>query len=224
MHAPVLRDRSTAIRDVDSIRQYLKARAPAKSILPEKTDGRSTGIAAIDRLLEGGLPKGAITVLTGPAGTGRMTIAASALAVETRAKKPVAWVDARGTLYPPALAQAGVDLSRMLMVRGVRERALFAIEQILETGAFGLVVASGLEASLSSSGMRRVQTASEKTGASTLFVLEPHASAAITNAALKLKLVRTPSAIQIEIEKARYELVGHRASLEIKLGLHREAA
>src|SRR5215510_4279077 len=176
MNAPVL-------RDVEAIRRYLKTRAPR---LPEKVDGRSTGLPEIDRLLEGGLPKGAITVLTGPLGAGRMTIAARALAEETKATRPVAWVDARGTLYPPALAQAGVDLSRMLMVRGVKERGLFAVEQILESGAFGIVVATGLESHLSQAGLRRVQTASEASNATTIFVLEPHASAAVTNAALKL--------------------------------------
>lgn len=201
MNAPVL-------RDVESIRCYLKARAPR---LPERTDGRSTGLPEIDRLLEGGLPKGAITVLTGPLGAGRMTIAARALAEETKATRPVAWVDARGTLYPPALAQAGVDLSRMLMVRGVRERGLFAVEQILESGAFGIVVASGLESHLSQAGLRRVQMASEASNATTIFVLE--ASAAVTNAALKLRVSRRAGGVQVEIEKARGELAGRRALL-----------
>jgi hypothetical protein len=209
-------------RDVHALRQYLKAEAP---YLPKKADVRSTGIAAIDRLLEGGIPKAAITVLTGPAGAGRMTIAARALAEETRATKPVAWVDGKGTLYPPALAQAGVDLSRLLIVRGVRERALFAIEQILESQAFGLVVASGLETNLSQLGLRRVQTAGEKANASTLFLLDPHASASITNAALKLKLTRRPTgAIQLEIEKAKADLVGHRTQLDLDFGIPKKAA
>jgi hypothetical protein len=204
MHAPVL-------RDVETIRQYLKAKAPAQFSLSQRSDGRSTGIPVIDRLLDGGLPKGAITVLTGPSGAGRTTLAAQVLAEETRSMKPVAWVDARATLYPPALEQAGVDLSRMLMVRGVAERGLFAIEQILESGAFGVVIASGLEANLSQAGLRRVQSASEGSGASTILVLDPHASASVTNAALKLRVSRRGNGLQVEVEKARSELVGRRA-------------
>jgi hypothetical protein len=210
MHAPVL-------RDVESIRQYLKAKSP---ILPERTDGRSTGMPGIDRLLDGGLPKGAISVLTGPSGAGRTTIAARILAEETRSLRPVAWVDAKGTLYPPALEQAGVDLSRLLMVRGVRERGLFAVEQILESGAFGVVITTGLESCLSQAGLRRVQSASEGSGASTIFILEPHASASVTNAAIKLRVSRRGNGVQVEVEKAKGDLVGRRAVLD----LHRAAA
>lgn len=205
MHAPVL-------RDVESIRQYLKVQNPSLG-LSRAADTRATGIAQIDRLLDGGLPKGAISVLTGSSGAGRMTIAAQAIAEETRASRAVAWVDAAGTLYPPALQQAGADLSRVLMVRGVRERALFAVEQIVESGAFGLVVVSGLD-SLSQAALRRVQTASEAAGASVLLILEPHASASVTNAALKLKIARRAAGIQVEVEKSRSELVGRRTLIE----------
>lgn len=205
MHAPVL-------RDVESIRQYLKAQNPSLG-LSRADETRATGIPEIDRLLDGGLPKGAITVFTGSSGAGRMTIAAQAAAEETRAGRAVAWVDASGTLYPPALHQAGVDLSRVLMVRGVRERALFAAEQILASGAFGLVVVSGLD-SLSQAALRRVQTSSEGSNASAVLILESHASASVTNAALKLKIARRASGIQVEVEKSRSELVGRRTLLE----------
>jgi hypothetical protein len=206
MHAPALDPR------LDSLRQYLKARAPRTVV---KGDGRPTGLDPLDRLLDGGVPKGGITVLTGPTGTGRMTIAARILAAETRAKRPVAWVDARGTLYPPALQQAGVDLSRMLVVRGSGERSLFAVEQILESGAFGVVIASGLDSFLSQAGLRRVQVASEATQASTMMILDPHASSSVTQAVLKLKLSRRANGVQLEVEKARGDLVGRRAMLEV---------
>ena len=206
MHAPVL-------RDVDSLRRYLKSHASATPL--QRTDGRPTGLPPLDRLLEGGVPKGAITVLTGVAGTGRMSIAARLLAEETRALKPVAWVDAKKTLYPPALVQAGVDLQRLLVVRGAGQRALFAIEQIVESGAFGIVIASGIESFLSQAGLRRVQAASEAAHASTILVLEPQASALVTNAALKLRVSRRSPGLQVEVEKSRGDTIGRRAFIEL---------
>jgi hypothetical protein len=206
MHAPVL-------RDVTSIRRFLEAK---NLRLPGRDDTRPTGFLEIDRLLEGGIPKNAITVLTGSSGAGRMSLVARMLSLETKAKRPVAWIDGRSTVYPPALQQAGVDLSRMLMVRDVKDRGLYAVEQILESGAFGIVVASGLESNLSPAGLRRVQTATEKNGASTVFLLEPHASAAVTHAMVKLKVVQRVSGTQVEVEKARGEMVGRRAFIEMR--------
>lgn len=200
-----------AVQTVEQLRRLIHARTPMATA-PGAV--RSSGLSELDRLLEGGFPKSALTVLTGVSGAGRMTIAARILAEETRHKRPVAWVDARGALYPPALELAGVDLKRMLMVRGSRERSLYALEQILASGAFGVVVGSGLEPFLSQAGLRRVQTATEGSGATTLLVLEPRAAENVTMAALKLRVMRRSPGIQIEVEKSKRAPLGKRMFLE----------
>jgi len=76
-----------------------------------------TGIAAIDHLLEGGLPVGAITEIVGPESSGRTSLALSLLAGMTRAGKVTAWIDVSNSLHPETAAEAGVDLTRLIWVR-----------------------------------------------------------------------------------------------------------
>ncbi|MGA2890392.1 MAG: hypothetical protein ABSE51_20305 [Terracidiphilus sp.] len=76
-----------------------------------------TGVAALDDLLEGGLPLGAISEMTGPECSGRSAAALSFVSSGTRAGSVCAWVDASDNFDPQSAAAAGVDLSRLLWVR-----------------------------------------------------------------------------------------------------------
>lgn len=76
-----------------------------------------TGVAAVDELLNGGLPVGAITEITGPESSGRTSLVLSYLARITHAGNVCAWIDISDSLYAESAAAAGIDLSRMLWVR-----------------------------------------------------------------------------------------------------------
>ena len=76
-----------------------------------------TGIAQIDELLNGGVPIGAITELTGPASSGRTSIAISTLAQRTRDGSVCAWIDAKDSFDPESAAANGVSLNHLLWVR-----------------------------------------------------------------------------------------------------------
>jgi hypothetical protein len=76
-----------------------------------------TGISQIDDLLNGGIPVGAITELTGPASSGRTSIAISALAQRTRQGFVCAWIDAKDYFDPESAAASGVSLNHLLWVR-----------------------------------------------------------------------------------------------------------
>lgn len=77
----------------------------------------ATGVEAVDALLEGGLPVGAITEMAGPEGSGRTSLALSFLAGIVRGGGVAAWVDTSNGLDPESAAAAGVDLARLLWVR-----------------------------------------------------------------------------------------------------------
>lgn len=77
----------------------------------------ATGIPAVDELLEGGLPLGAITEIVGPECSGRTSFALSFVAQMTQAEKVCAWIDVSDTLDPESAAAVGMDLSRLLWVR-----------------------------------------------------------------------------------------------------------
>jgi hypothetical protein len=76
----------------------------------------SSGIPAIDALT-GGLPRGCLTEICGPASSGRTTMLLAALAAATSRGEFCALVDASDALDPQSAAAAGVELDRLLWVR-----------------------------------------------------------------------------------------------------------
>ena len=76
-----------------------------------------TGIQRIDALLNGGLPVGAISELTGPESSGRTSLALSFLSEITREQRVCAWVDASDTFDAESAAAAGLSLRQLLWVR-----------------------------------------------------------------------------------------------------------
>src|SRR5271156_1609022 len=105
----------------------------------------SSGIAAMDALT-GGLPRGCLTEVCGPASSGRTTLLLSALAAATRRGEFCVLVDASDALDPQSAAAAGVKLDRLLWVRcgesspqKCLEQLLRATDLLLESGGFGLI-------------------------------------------------------------------------------------
>jgi hypothetical protein len=76
-----------------------------------------TGIEAVDALLEGGLPVGALTEIVGAESSGRTSLALSSIAQLTAAGKVCAWVDVSDMLKPECAAAAGIALPYLLWVR-----------------------------------------------------------------------------------------------------------
>lgn len=101
------------------IEQTLESRFPsALSRAPRIIrEAGSTGIEEADRLLDGGLPVGAISEITGPASSGRTSLALAFLAQRTAEDRVCAWVDASDVFDPESAAASGVDLRQLLWVR-----------------------------------------------------------------------------------------------------------
>ena len=81
-----------------------------------------TGVTAFDAGL-GGLPRGAVTEIWGPASSGKTTFLTHFLANATASGEFCALVDGNDTFDPSAAVRSGADLSRLLWVRchGVEE-------------------------------------------------------------------------------------------------------
>ena len=137
------------------IEAALSNRAPAAFALKIKQSPElfATGIAAADAILEGGIPRGSITEISGAASTGRTTFALSIFSGITRSGATCAWVDVHDALSPESAAAAGVILERMLWLRTTSiprltsekpwprlEQALKATDLLLQTGGFAAVV------------------------------------------------------------------------------------
>jgi recombination protein RecA len=101
----------------------------------------SIGIPALNELLEGGLPLGAITEMVGPECSGRTSLPLSFVSQMTQTGKVCAWVDVSNALHPESAAATGVDLSRLLWVRcGVPPSTN---TQSISTKSFALPTESG---------------------------------------------------------------------------------
>ncbi len=73
-----------------------------------------SGFSDLDKMLGGGFPRGTLVTLEGGRCSGRWSLVAALLAAATR--RGLGAVIDEGELYPPALAQAGVRLERLLIV------------------------------------------------------------------------------------------------------------
>jgi len=103
-----------------------------------------TGSPTINALARGGFPRGEISELYGPPSSGRTAVALSAVACATREGALTAWIDPADQLDPASAAATGVELDRLLWIRGPRgvglKRSLTATSTLLGSGLFDLVV------------------------------------------------------------------------------------
>ncbi len=150
-------------------REYLESLLSARKLdrtltpigSPDVIEGRwlaPTGIADLDARLNGGIPRGHLSELTGPQSSGRLAIVVSALAGATRRGEAVALIDPLDMFDPVSASTSGIDFTRMLWVRGEAsssarvslsceygtlqksvDRAVKALTLVLQASGFGLV-------------------------------------------------------------------------------------
>jgi hypothetical protein len=135
----------SALRDRKLDRTLTTALAPLERMDPSALVPMD--VAALDACLRGGLPRGQVSELAGPRSSGRMTLLLQMMAATTARGEIVALIDTLDRLDVGSAAAAGVDLSRLLWVRGdasgpadrAIDRALKAFNLVLQAGGFGVV-------------------------------------------------------------------------------------
>jgi cell division inhibitor SulA/protein ImuA len=160
-----------------------------------------SGYPALDTILPGGgWPRGALTeVLLEHPGQGELQLLLPALVRITRAGGWVAWIDPPYLPYAPALAQAGVQLSRLVLVRAAAQEALWAAEQALAAGVNALC----WPAQLNERAGRRLQLAAERGRAWAVALRPGAATAQASPAALRLHLRAQAEQLWVRVLKRR---------------------
>ena len=89
-----------------------------------------------------GALRGRLVELSARGATATLTAAIEIVSEAQTESEPVAWLALRdGTFYPPDVAESGVDLAALVVVRALDATALArSAERLLRSGAFGLVV------------------------------------------------------------------------------------
>ena len=141
----------------------LRARKLDRTLTTALPAARGSGVAAtavdqLDACLRGGLPRGQLCAIVGAQSSGRTTATLQMLAAATQRGEIVALIDAFDRLDVASAAAAAIDLDRFLWIRGttvsaspsplppnssserVIERALKALNLVLQAGGFGIVV------------------------------------------------------------------------------------
>ena len=131
-------------------RRFPSALTPVPRTIRETA---TTGIAAVDALLDGGLPGGAISEVVGQKSSGRTSLALSFLAHRTLEGQVAAWVDAGDAFDPESAAANGVSLRQLLWVRcrsasaAAKSRPWTRLDQairstdlLLQAGGFAAIV------------------------------------------------------------------------------------
>ena len=99
----------------------------------------ATSVPALDRLLGGGLPRGALVELVGRGSCGRFATLLAILKTVTDTGQAVALVDQGGQFDPQSAAATGLDLERLLWLRPeILPDTMAAAELLVNTG-FSLV-------------------------------------------------------------------------------------
>ncbi|HEY5619626.1 MAG TPA: hypothetical protein VIK60_16925 [Vicinamibacterales bacterium] len=122
----------------------------------------ATAVECLDACLRGGLPRGQLSEIAGPRSSGRTMLLLQLLAAATRRGEITAVVDTFDCLDIESVVSAGVELERLLWIPGspgscptassldrAIERALKALNLVLQAGGFGVVAIDLADAPLS---------------------------------------------------------------------------
>jgi RecA/RadA recombinase len=202
--APSPAERKRALEDLLRARR-LQADAPPLRGEDRRRRALATGIAEVDALLDGGFPCGALSEIHGPASSGRTGALLGLLARTTGRGALAVLVDPLDRLDPSSASAAGVDLPRLLWLRGRRSApeepspktladATAAVATLASSGLFDVVAldlagASRERRCLPPATWLRLQRLVEDTATAVVLVAEEHVACGPGGAALALEPV-----------------------------------
>jgi len=140
VHGTAALRRLRAVLPEEVRRQIRSARELDRELRDAAGEGAfATAVPVLDRLLDGGLPRGQLVELVGSRTSGRFSTLLAALAAATGVGEAAALVDLGDNLDPESASALGIDLSRLLWARPARLKEALAAAEMLLTGGFPLV-------------------------------------------------------------------------------------
>ena len=218
-------------------RQVRSARALSRELREarEEKEFFATTVPALDRLLDGGLPRGQLVELVGSRTSGRFSTVLATLAASTSIGEAAVLVDLGDGLDPAAAAALGVDLRRLLWLRPIDlKQALAAAEMVLATGFPLVAVDLGMPPIRGGRGLEaawlRLARAARAHGAALLISAPYRVSGTAAGAVLKAERARAAwqgenglsqilsgASSRLQLEKHRGRLPGEAEEMRLAL-------
>lgn len=221
-------------RHVRSARELDRELRDAREAESEAT--LRTAVPALDRLLDGGLPRGQLVELVGSRTSGRFSTVLAALAAATSIGEAAALVDLGDSLDPAAAEALGADLRRLLWLRPHDlKQTLAAAEMVLASGFPLVAVDLGMPPVRGGRGVEaawlRLARAARAHNAALLVSTPYRVSGTAAGVVLKAERARAAwqgedgavrllsgAAARLQLEKQRGRLPGQSEEMRLALG------
>jgi cell division inhibitor SulA len=186
------------------------------------TETIGTGYPVLDSLLAGrGWPKaGLVELLSAQAGIGELRLLSPALAaLSIQEQRWQVWIDPPHIPYAPALAELGIDISKVLLVRPkTHADALWALEQSVKSGTCSAALAWLDDAKLVVKDLRRLKLAARRGGTLAVLFRPDTAARRQSMAELRIQLHPAPTSdrLRVKILKRRGGWATEPVALELR--------
>jgi hypothetical protein len=121
-HSPFLpsgfADKKAAVlRHIAASERLGAVRVASRLEVRPKPEMLSTGVAAVDAITGGGLPRGCLSEICGSSSSGKTSLLLATIAAATRRAETCVLIDASDSFDPASGAAAGLDFSKFLWIR-----------------------------------------------------------------------------------------------------------
>ena len=109
--------KAAVLRHIAASERLGAVRAASRLEVCPKPEMLSTGVAAVDAITGGGLPRGCLSEICGSVSSGKTSLLLATLAAATRRDETCVLIDASDSFDPASGAAAGLDFDKFLWIR-----------------------------------------------------------------------------------------------------------
>jgi recombination protein RecA len=191
----------------------------------------STGFAALDSALDGGLPRSSIVELFGPPSSGKSTLALQIVTHAQQNRATAAWIDAEHTFDAPYASSLGVRVEEMPLAQpDSAEQALAIACQLADSAAVDLLIidsaaalvprlelesaigesGEGLHSRVLAAGLRRLARAVKHRGVVVIFLNQTRSRGGHDEASAGGPPLKLYAAVRLTLDALSGDFVGFR--------------
>src|SRR5881398_673210 len=109
--------RAALLKHIAGSERLAEVRPASRLEVRPRPEMISSGVAEVDEITGGGIPRGCLTEIWGGASSGKTSLLLAAMAAATRLGETCVLIDASDSFDPASGQAAGVDLQKLLWVR-----------------------------------------------------------------------------------------------------------